>query len=87
LRWSAVHILIQISLQDASDANWEPEKKPSGTYNLRKLKSTAAELVRGGISSKTGAAIVNSVLWDHRDLFRDDVDISQIYVDKSKMDR
>jgi len=54
---------------------------------LIKLEAVGAELVRYGFSSQAGAAIVNATLQAYKKLFKPDIDVAQICVDKSKLDR
>ena len=47
------------------------------------------ELIRGDVSSTLGACLANAFLLDLKamDLLKPDLDVKQIIVDKSKMDR
>ena len=59
------------------------------TYNLVKLPNFALELVRAGISSRTGAALANALFMDLKDFFVDYVRqlLPVIVVDRYKLNR
>ena len=45
------------------------------------------ELIRDDLSSSLGAAFWNALLFDIKHLFQPHVDINEILIDKSKIDR
>lgn len=75
------------SSTDDSSEQWQPNKNPSGSYNLVKFHRFAMELVRGECSSTLGAALGNALLQDIKHLLRPEVDANNLMMDKCKLDR
>ena len=68
----------------------KPVREPSGTYNLLKTPRYAMALIRGNVSSNLGVSLANAtVLLDLQamDLIRPGVDVKDVVLDKSKIDR
>ncbi|KAK6178315.1 hypothetical protein SNE40_013114 [Patella caerulea] len=66
-----------------------PERTPSGAYSFLKTARYAMELIRADLSSNVGASLANAFLMDLKaaNLLVPDLNVEQIIVDKSKLDR
>ena len=60
-----------------------------GAYSFLKTPRFSMELIRGDISSNLGANLGNAFLLDLQamNLLKPDLDLKQIFLDKSKIDR
>ena len=69
-------------------ANWQPTTSAASIpYYIIKLNKFATELIRGDLSSSLGAALGNALLFGIKHLLQLHVDINEILIDKSKIDR
>jgi len=81
-----IYTFSQEEMNDGEDF-WVPEKAPTSTYNLAKFRRVGLELVRCGISSRFGAAIINATILDLADIVPLPFNVQDIMVDKNKVDR
>ena len=70
-------------------SDWVPSQEIRTTFGLLKFSNFAMELVRAGISARTGAALVNALLIDLKEFFIDIIqdNFNVILADKCKIDR
>lgn len=84
-------LVIYLSFQQTGDEDeqFKLRRHPCGAYSFLKTPRYAMELIRGDVSSNLGASLANAFLLDLQamDLLKPGLDVKQIIVDKSKIDR
>lgn len=77
------------SSKSSAAEDFQPGSDSQGPYSFLKIPRFAMELIRGDVSSRLGASLVNAFLLDldAMHLLKSEINVQQIIADKAKIDR